>query len=224
MPLELAEAIAQLTDARSPRRRAAAKRLRALADPAAGPPLLSALEREILDRRTWETQYQMIMAVATCGHQPALPLLRELALKPFDATMVYVALGDGIVRLGRDYPNDPAPVDWCLATGNDMLADGALRAVAMLRLTLDAFAIARILNFVSARDPYDGLKFWPAAAAAGWNGRRVKAFLNRCATSPRKDVAEAAKASLQGRYKTYRPLLLCPHQPDCRHGGADEVL
>ncbi|MGW5159732.1 hypothetical protein ACWEPN_30010 [Nonomuraea wenchangensis] len=206
MALGLPEAITQLADARSPRRRAAAKRLRALADPVAGPALLDALRREIRDPRSWETQYQMIMALATCGHQPALPLLRELALKPLDATMVYVALGDGIVRLGRDHPNDPAPLDWCLSTGNDMLADGALRAVAMLRLILDEPAIDRILNFLAERTPNNGLRFWPAAAAAGWNGPRVNIFLTACASSPREDVADAAKASLEGRYKTYRPL------------------
>ncbi|SDL18963.1 hypothetical protein [Nonomuraea jiangxiensis] len=109
----------------------------------------------------------MIMALATCGHQSALQLLRELALKPLGATMICVALGDGIVRLGRDHPN---------------------------------------LNFLAERTPYDGLRFWPAAAAAGWNGSRIKAFLTACASSPREDVADAAKASLEGRYKTYQPL------------------
>jgi hypothetical protein len=206
VPLGLTEAISQLTDARSARRRGAAKRLRTLADSAAGPALLDALQREILDPRTWETQYQMIMAVATCEHQPALALLWRLATEPLDATMIYVALGDGIVRLGREHPNDPAPVDWCLATGNDMLADGALRAVAMLRLTLDPPAIDRIFNHLAGRDPHDGLRFWPAAAAAGWSGHRVEAFLTECATSPREDVASAAKASFDGRYKAYRPL------------------
>jgi hypothetical protein len=206
VPLGLTEAISQLTDARSARRRGAAKRLRMLGDPAAGPALLHALQREILDPRTWETQYQMIMAVATCEHQPALALLRSLATEPLDATAIYVALGDGIVRLGREHPNDPTPVDWCLETGNDMLADGALRAVAMLRLTLDAPAIDQILKHLSGRDPHDWLRFWPAAAAVGWSGDRVEQFLTECAASPREDIATAAKASLAGRYKTYRPL------------------
>jgi hypothetical protein len=206
MPLDLAEAIEQLGDKRSARRRSAAKRLRTLADPAAGGALLEALGREVQDPRTWETQYQMIMALGTCDHRPALPFLRELALWRFEATMVYVAIGDAIVRLGREHPNDAAPVDWCLATANDMLADGALRAVAMLRLKLENAAIHRILDFTSGRDPHDAIRFWPAAAATGWDGARVKAFLIACAQGPRQDVAEAAQASLVGRYKTYRPL------------------
>jgi hypothetical protein len=62
------------------------------------------------------------------------------------------------------------------------------------------------LDFVADREPQDGLRFWPAAAAAGWDGAKVKAFLFQCANGPRHDVAEAAKASLDGKYKTYRPL------------------
>ena len=206
MPLDLAGAVEQLGDPRSSRRRAAAKRLRVLADPAAGPALLDALRREVADPRTWETQDQMVMALAGRGHRPAEVFLRELAMRQFDATMVQVAIGDAIVRLGREFPEDPAPVDWCLATGNDSLADGALRAVAMLRLRLDERAVGRILDFLAGRDPFDRLRFWPAVAAAGWKGPRVRTFLTQCAGGPREDVADAARASLDGRYQTYRHL------------------
>jgi hypothetical protein len=206
MPLDLAEAIEQLGDKRSARRCSAAKRLRTLADPAAGDALLDALRREVQDPRTWETQYQIIMALGACDHRPALLFLRDLALRRFEATMVYVAIGDAIVRLGREHPNDATPVDWCLATANAMLADGALRAVAMLRLKLEDAAIDRILDFTAGRDPGDPIRFWPAAAAAGWDSARVKAFLIRCAQGPRQDIAEAAQASLVGQYRTYRPL------------------
>ncbi|WP_233289190.1 hypothetical protein [Kitasatospora sp. MBT63] len=89
----------QLGHRLSPKRRSAASRLRRLADPAAGPALLEALQTEVRDARTWETQYQMVMALGTCGHRPALGLLRDLARRPFEATAVYVALGDAIVRL-----------------------------------------------------------------------------------------------------------------------------
>jgi hypothetical protein len=206
MSLTLSEAIAQLADASSPRRRAAAKRLRALADPSAGPALVDALRAEVNDPRTWETQYQMVMALAMSDYRSAFPFLKGLAVTTIKATMVCTALGDAIVRLGRDHDQDPAPVDWCLATGNDMLADGALRAVAMLRLTLDDPAVERIISFVTGRDPHDGLRFWPAAAAAGWSGPRVTAFLTDCLALPRQDVSQAAQASLEGRYKAYKPL------------------
>ncbi|MFH9355612.1 HEAT repeat domain-containing protein [Kitasatospora sp. NPDC017646] len=205
MALTLDEAVVQLGHRLSPKRRSAASRLRRLADPAAGPSLLEALQREVRDARTWETQYQMVMALGTCGHRPALGVLRYLARAPFEATMVYVALGDAIIRLSA--PEDTADsVRWCLDTGTPMLADGALRAVAMQRLSLDTATIDHVLDFLSPLDPNDGLRFWAAAAAAGWTGPRVSKFLQGCAAGPRADVANAATSSLQGEYQTYSPL------------------
>ncbi|MFF3598116.1 HEAT repeat domain-containing protein [Kitasatospora indigofera] len=163
---------------------------------------MEAFQREVRDTRTWETQYQMVMALAMCGHRPALGLIRELAQRPFRATMVYDALGDAIIRLST--PQDTAhSLRWCLEVGTPMLADGALRAVAMQRLPLDAATIDYVLDFLGPLDPHDCVRFWAAAAAAGWTGPRVREFLQGCAAGPRADVANAATSSLQGKYQTY---------------------
>ena len=199
-------ALALLSDKRSPKRRSGAKRLRKLRGPTAGPAFLQALQQEVRDPRTWETQYQMIMALGECGYRPALPYLQTLVAQPFEATMVYVALGDAIVRLGRADADDPQPVLALMRTGNDMLIDGAFRAVAMLHLKLDAAAVEHIVGFVAGRSPQDGLRFWVAAAAAGWSGPSVAAFLEACATGPRQDVQRAALASQQGTYLQWNPL------------------
>ncbi|MFF2148791.1 HEAT repeat domain-containing protein [Kitasatospora sp. NPDC058190] len=205
MVLTLDEAVEQLGHRLSPKRRSAATRLRRLADPVAGPPLLEALEREVHDSRTWETQYQMVMALGMCGHRPALGLLRDLARRPFEATMVYTALGDAIVRLSAPAATGDS-LRWCVDSGTPMLADGALRAVAMQRLRLDTVTIDHVLDLLEPLDPHDGLRFWAAAAAAGWPGSRVTRFLYECAAGPRSDVASAAASSLQGKYQTYTPL------------------
>ncbi|MCY0931831.1 hypothetical protein OTB20_37765 [Streptomyces sp. H27-H1] len=77
------------------------------------------------------------MALGACGHRPALGLIRELAQRPFEATMVYAALGDTIIRLST--PDETAhSLRWCLETNIPMLAGGALRAVAVRRPLLDA--------------------------------------------------------------------------------------
>ncbi|MFC8594148.1 HEAT repeat domain-containing protein [Streptomyces atroolivaceus] len=204
--LTLDEAVAQLDDRSSAKRRAAAKRLRKLAVTAAGPALLLALQREVLDLRTWETQYQMAMALGACGHRPAVPFLSDLTQRPLEATMVYVALGDSIVRLRGAEEGVSVPVRWCLDSGTPMLADGALRAVAMLRAVPDPETVDYILDFLAPLNSHDGLRFWAAAAAAGWPGERVRAFLERCEAGPRTDVADAAATSLEGKYQTYRPL------------------
>ncbi|MFC8716166.1 HEAT repeat domain-containing protein [Kitasatospora sp. NPDC057198] len=205
MALTLDEAVAQLGHRLSPKRRSAALRLRRLADPAAGPPLLEALQREVRDVRTWETQYQLVMALGECGHRPALGLIKELARRPIEATMVYVALGDAVIRLSP--PEETArSLRRCLESGTPMLADGALRAVAMRRLPLDAAAIDHLLDFLAPLAPYDGRRFWAAAAAAGWTGPRVTEFLRACAAGPQAVVADAATSSLRGEYRTYSVL------------------
>ncbi|MFI9304752.1 HEAT repeat domain-containing protein [Kitasatospora aureofaciens] len=205
MALTLDEAVEQLGHRLSPKRRSAATRLRRLADPVAGPPLLDALEREVRDPRTWETQYQMVMALGMCGHRPALGLLRDLAQRPFEATMVYTALGDAIMRLSAPEATADS-LRWCLDSGTPMLADGALRAVAMQRLRPDTTTIDHVLDLLGPLGPHDGLRFWAAAAAAGWPGPRVQEFLRDCAAGPRTDVASAAASSLRGKYQTCTPL------------------
>lgn len=117
MALTRDEALALLTDSLSARRRRGAKRLRALADPTTATEIRIALEREVLDKRTWETQYQLIMALGTTGLYDDIERLKTLALQPCSATMVSVALGDAIVRLGRKGDNDPSPALWCLRQG-----------------------------------------------------------------------------------------------------------
>jgi HEAT repeat protein len=183
----------QLSDRRSPRRRSAAKRLGRAGDPAAGPALLEALRAEVQDARTWETQYEMALALGLCGHREALPFLRELAGRPFTATMVYVGLGESIVRLA----DDPAQaVLWCLEQGPEMLADGALRGMAHLGLVPDEAVRNTILDFVERTPREHHLRYWPAVAAARWPDRRARSYLKKSARGPREDVAEAARASL----------------------------
>ncbi|WP_329074310.1 HEAT repeat domain-containing protein [Streptomyces niveus] len=99
MALDAADAIRQLQDRSSAKRRSAAKQLRKLGDQNAGPALLEALKNEVRDSRTWETQYQMTMALGTCGSPSDLPYLRDLVLQRETPHAVHTAGGDAIVRL-----------------------------------------------------------------------------------------------------------------------------
>jgi HEAT repeat protein len=187
-------------------RRAAARRIRRLKDPSLGPAVIDALRRELANPDAWETQYHLIMALGEAGYEHALSYLRDIVRRQYEATMIYAALGDAIVRLGRRSENDPTPVREMMATSNGMLIDGAFRAVAMLRLTLDADAVEAIVAYASPLHLDDGLRFWVAAAAAGWHGPAVERFLAECVTSPREDVRTAATSSQQGKYRRWRPL------------------
>jgi HEAT repeat protein len=113
----------QLKDKKSTKRRSAAKKLRKIADINAGRYLLDALKEEIKDARTWETQYQMIMAIGECDFKEALPFLLNLSTKNFESTMVYVAIGDSIVRLSKQHENDALPAINLFKSENQMLID-----------------------------------------------------------------------------------------------------
>jgi len=76
----------------------------------------------------------------------------------------------------------------------------------MLRLALDPQTIEAIINHIAGVDPNDGLRFWVAAAGAGWSGTSVDHFLAACAASPREDVRTAALSSKQKKYRQWRPL------------------
>jgi len=202
----LNEIVAQLEDKRSPKRRSAAKKLRKLKDADAGPSIFTALEAELKDARTWETQYQMIMAIGECGYKPALPFLNELANKNFEATMVYVAIGDAIVRLSIEDEKDATPIFKLLKTGNEMLIDGALRAMAMLKMVPSNSHIEKIINYVSEREMNQGIHIWVLAAAPGWSGLKVEEYLDYCATSPREEITSAVSLARKKKYNKWSPL------------------
>lgn len=200
------EIVAQLGDKKSPKRRYSAKRLRKLKDVDAGSSLLAALEIELKDLRTWETQYQMIMAIGECGYKPALPFLNELTKQDFEATMVYVAIGDAIVRLSIENERDTAPIFKLLDTGNEMLIDGALRAMAMLKMVPSDSHIEKIINYVATRELNQGIHFWVVAAAPGWSGAKVEEYLDYCAKSPREEITSAVNLARKNKYKKWSSL------------------
>lgn len=189
----------------SVKRRSAAKKLRKLADPEAGPHLLAALHSEAKDPRTWETQYQMVMALGECGYSAASTFIEELSLRHIEATMLYVALGDALVRLSSG--NKITTILSLIEHERDrMLIDGALRAMAMLRLIPSQEEIQKILAYVAPFSSNDGIRFWVVAACPGWPPKATELFLADCAKSDRPDVQEALQLANSGKYKAWRPL------------------
>jgi len=202
----LDEMISQLQDKKSPKRRSAAKKLRKLKNIDAGPSLLSALKEELKDSRTWETQYQMVMAIGECGYKPALEFLKSLAHQTFEATMIYVAIGDAIQRLSMQHEQDVTSVFEAIDSGNDMLVDGAIRAMAMLKMLPVDLHIEKIINYVTAKNKNDGMHFWVLAAAPGWSGLKVEEYLDFCSTSKRDEITNAVELARKQKYKKWSPL------------------
>ena len=196
----------QLRDKKSQKRRSAAKKLRKLKDIYAGPYLLAALENELNDDRTWETQYQMIMAIGECDYKPALPFLNGLVKQNNKATMLFVAIGDAIIRLSIKNERDTPPIFKIIDTGNEALIEGAFRAMAMLNMIPSDSEIEKIINYVAAKDLNQGIHFWVVAAAPGWSGTKVEEYLDYCERSPREEMTNAVALARKGKYKKWRPL------------------
>jgi HEAT repeat protein len=197
----------ELSNSRSLKRRRAAKSLRKLGDPVAGPALLEALQKEFEDPRTWETQYQMIMALGECGYREVLPYLEELSKKRLGATTVLTALGDAIVRLSAEAENDVRPVLRLIRdSSEESLLDGAFRAMAMLRMVPTRSDIAEIIDHLNHLPADHYLRFWVAAAAPGWPADLIEDFLVTCENSGRQDLMEAAALARARRYKQWKPL------------------
>ncbi len=210
--------IAGLSDSRSPKRRSAARALRKLGDPRACSHLLEAVKRELCDPRTWETQYQMIMALGFCGCRESLPYLKQLLTeKPKCEPAAWSAISHAIVRLGSKDNSDPSVaielIDQNAQTGldKDGLTCGVFEAIAMMKMQFDDSTADRLIEFVEtyrAELPTHSnfIPVYAAIASAGWNGNRVRPFLQKSLSSPNQQLVRAAEHALQGKYFKLNPL------------------
>ncbi len=199
---DISQLIEQLSHKSSPKRRAAAKKLRKLKAKDAGSALLAALQNELKDKRTWETQYQMIMALGESGHIESLDFLLQLANQNFEATMVYMALGDAITRLIYQKEGN---INFVIVLLNSkpeqpLFIDGLIRATAIAKLTPPQDDIDKLILYANQPDTNGNHKAWIATAAAGWSGDKVTNFLNNCLDSKNEQLVNAAQAALTKKY------------------------
>jgi hypothetical protein len=217
LDLKINASIALLGHPLSAKRRSGAKQLRKIGDARAGAALLEALKNEIKDLRTWETQYQMIMAIGECDVKAALPYLRELAAQPFEATIVYTALGDALLRLSRKAPDDAGIVLDFIAGGNPSLICGSLQAMAMLRMVPSQTIIAKIIDYAlgaytktaTIKGGSDWSIIWALRAAPAWQGPLVDHFLKTCAEIPftqDQQIHSATLLAIAKKYDKWSPL------------------
>ena len=208
--LKLTEAVELLHNSIALKRESGAKRLRKLGLPESGEVLLAALKKEVKDKRTWSARYHIIAALGVVKYQTALPFLWELTRQNFDATMTYLGLGDAILRLS--ILEKPLAEVWSevLKTQNPMFIDGALRAIALLKLVPDdvtiqnIIAVARQPEFVDGVRGYSGdksgLRYWVAAASGGWKKSLTHEFLLECQLIKDTSLKHAADQALKGKY------------------------
>ncbi|MFT7037071.1 MAG: hypothetical protein ACJA2S_005613 [Cyclobacteriaceae bacterium] len=215
MDEKIKDAIELLNNSKSKKRESGAKRLRKLASPLAGQELLKTLENEVLDTRTWSTQYHLILALGHSNYQPALTFLTELAKKEIDATILYMGLGDSIFRLSILSSSIESSLDLIHSFNNYRLTYGAYQALAILRLVPEDISIKEIIRIGSdpkgaeivKGHPNDktGLRKWVASASAGWKDELKTDFLNECEEIKDQHLTMAVESARKGEYVKWSP-------------------
>lgn len=212
-PTSVADAIAGLSSSQSAKRRSAAKKLRKAAANEACPALLNALVEELKDKRTWETQYHMIVALSDCGCMEAEETLAQLMRTPGLEPAAYSAFGRAIVGLAARRGQGIETAIQLIKSNDTAILEGALCAVACLRLKASPEQARTFVDHVNALPPADphgdvlmSIRVWLAAAAAGWDQAVVGEFLNKASKSGFQQLARAATNSLKGVYVKWSPL------------------
>ena len=199
----------QLEDRKSAVRRRAAKRLRELRCVDAGPALLTALLKEWRDPRSWETQYQMIMAIGESGYSLAGPFLREIASREIENSILFMALGDSLVRLSDSVSSQVELVREFLERQNLLLIGGGLRAIAMTGVQVSETACIELMKAVESLPRCEmGLecRVWMAVVATGKSSPEIASVIQKWSSSDHQQLRRAASAALVGKRLKWRPL------------------
>lgn len=209
----ITDAIAGLSSSQSAKRRSAAKKLRKAAAIEACPALLHALAEELKDKRAWETQYHMIVALSDCGCIEAEETLAQLMQTDGLEPMAYSAFGTAIVSLGAKRGQGIEAAIRLMKLNDTAILEGALCAVACLRLKATPDQARVFVHHVNALPPPDphgdmlmSIRVWLAAASAGWDQAVVGEFLTKSAKSGYQQLVRAATNSLKGEYVKWWPL------------------
>lgn len=209
----IADAIAELSSSQSAKRRSAAKKLRRAGASEACPALLNALVEELKDKRTWETQYHMIVALSDCGCMEAEETLAQLMRTEGLEPAAYSAFGRAIVSLAAIRGQGIETAIGLIKLNDTAILEGALCAVACLQLKATPDQARKFVKHVNALPPADphgdqlmSIRVWLAAAAAGWDRAVVGEFLTHSTKSGYQQLVRAATNSLNGVYVKWSPL------------------
>jgi hypothetical protein len=220
---ELDNAVAMLSNSSSVKRKSAAARLRKMKNLDSGVALLEALKKEIEDPRTWEAQYQMIMALSACKHREALPFLQKLAQEQGSmALMSYSAIGYALVELEHRHDEDSEQMLLLLDSGKEALITGGLLALAILQIKIDECSAVKIFDYLRSRSCNSWDYYYTAIAAAGWQYPAALDFLKlvclqehhsglradqpKGSACPTSHLERAIESSLKGKYLNWTPL------------------
>jgi hypothetical protein len=199
----LQELIADLSSPKSAVRRRAAKHIGSRGDAKAGEPLWNAYQKERLDKRTWETQRDMIDALGRLGVREAASDLWLICERNEKHDAITQAAARAWVRITRVDPSDVGPVLRLLEFAKFSVAFGAFEVLGGDRVLVDNKTAAILLRHAARFSYVEGCgdpRFGIAIAAAGWPAEQVRPFLEECMRSPCSGLVHAAESALKRKY------------------------
>ena len=207
---EITQIAADLQNSKSEKRRNAAKKISKNRLSELGEQLFAAYLKERQDKRTWETQCEMIKALGLIDYKKAQESIFEIVKQnePHDTITTYAALA--YIRLKRKSINDGAPALELLEFGRISVIGGVLMVLAIDKMIPDNDTIEKIIkicwNLHEHKDRTVGIgddRKYLAIACANWNKNLVKDFLNHCIETAGKNqnyLIEVSQNSLNGKY------------------------
>jgi hypothetical protein len=162
------------------------------------------------DKRTWETQYEMIKALGAIDCKKAFEIIEEIVKQniPHDAITINAALS--YVRLKRQSLQDGSPVVELLNFGNSSVNEGAVMALAYDQMKPDNESIAKIIELSwdwRNEKGYGDNRKYVAIACWNWDKRLTENFLKHCietADQYDNNLREVSQNSLNCKYsKSY---------------------
>jgi hypothetical protein len=218
IPEELRE---RLLSKRSADRRSAAKHIAKEQLTSLSETLFTAYTKEKNDRRTWETQVEMIKAIGKLNYRPAFSEIATIVQQnlPHDTITIFAARA--YVQLTRTSLNDGKPVLQLLISGGLSVATGALMALSTDRMVPerdDCKDIIRACWDINQHPDRIGHEYgfgdprnYLAAACAGWEIQLTAGFLHHCISTAfhtslsgkrveNKALMDICKRSLSGKY------------------------
>jgi hypothetical protein len=162
------------------------------------------------DKRTWETQCEMVKALGAINYKKAFGVIEEIVKQniPHDMITRYAALS--YVRLKRQSLQDGNSVVKLLHFGNFSVIAGAVMALAYDQMEPDNETAEKIIksawNWRHEKGYGDNRKY-VAIACWNWDKKAVESFLNHCINTADQydnNLREVSQNSLKGKYsKSY---------------------
>jgi len=203
---EIAQIASDLQNSKSDKRRSSAKKIGKNQLVQLGDELYKAYIKEREDKRTWETQTEMILALGKIGYTKALPDLKLIIDKNEPHDMITIAAARSYVRLKRKDLSDAKPVIDLLKVGNFSVFGGAIEILTYDDMMLSEADVKTIISIMDSKKEeeishcgYGDHREYLISAMSKWKNPTSETYIKRFLESSNRYLRESAELALRGK-------------------------